>query len=201
MGSGFSFEGSATGNGEPTLGDGTTDGIGATNFVDPAGTPGDRDAGGDDFAFDPERHISLDKRNADGSYRRKRRRKSGDGGPASKPRKAANRSDYASSVDALANVLVVAHAGLSVATKTPELAIEEAEGKALAGALANVMAEFDIRPDPKVEAMIGLVIVASTMYGPRLYLIRERVKKARATAKEAAPVLHFPNRVSDPFNQ
>jgi hypothetical protein len=44
----------------------------------------------------------------------------------------------------------------------------------LAAATANVMEEFDLKPDPKTQAIIGLVIAAGTVYGPRMVLIQMR---------------------------
>lgn len=82
----------------------------------------------------------------------------------------------------MARVLAIVHIGIAGATKTPELALEESEAEALANATANVLSEFDIRPDPKIEAVIGLVMVAGTIYGPRIYNIRERKKEERIEA-------------------
>jgi hypothetical protein len=77
------------------------------------------------------------------------------------------------------------HIGLAAATKTPELALEDSEAENLAKATATVLTEFDIRPDPKIEAVIGLVTAASLIYGPRVYLITERKKQeARDRQKE-----------------
>jgi hypothetical protein len=67
--------------------------------------------------------------------------------------------------------------GIAAATKTPEMVLQDAEASNLAAATANVLEEFDIRPDPKIEAVIGLVTAASMIYGPRIYLITERKKR------------------------
>jgi hypothetical protein len=71
------------------------------------------------------------------------------------------------------------HMGIAGATKSPELILTDDESKALAAATANVMQEFDIRPSPKAEAIVGLVITAGGIYGPRAYFIRERIKNGR----------------------
>jgi len=55
--------------------------------------------------------------------------------------------------------------------------LEDGEAENLAKATATVLTEFDIRPDPKVEAVIGLVTAAGLIYGPRIYLITERKKE------------------------
>jgi hypothetical protein len=71
------------------------------------------------------------------------------------------------------------HLGLAGVTRCPEFAdISEAENKALASATANVLEVFDIRPDPRIEAVVGLCVTASTIYGPRVYLAYNRKKKA-----------------------
>jgi hypothetical protein len=57
------------------------------------------------------------------------------------------------------------------------LALDNSEAENLAKATATVLTEFDIRPDPKVEAVIGLVTAAGLIYGPRVYLITERKKQ------------------------
>jgi hypothetical protein len=76
-------------------------------------------------------------------------------------------------------MLAIVHIGLAAATKTPELALEEQESEILAKSIANVLDEFDIRPDPKVEAIVGLVTTAGMIYGPRVYLISERKKREK----------------------
>jgi hypothetical protein len=86
---------------------------------------------------------------------------------------------------------MVIHIGLAEMTKTPELALQEAESAALATSLANVLDQFDITPDPKVQAIIGLLMCGGMIYGPRMYMIRERVKnagKASATVHSLRPV-------------
>lgn len=75
---------------------------------------------------------------------------------------------------------MLVHVGIASATKTPELALAEDEATTLARASARVLEEFDIRPDPKIEAVIGLVIASASVYGPKVYFIRERLKVERA---------------------
>lgn len=76
-------------------------------------------------------------------------------------------------------MLAIVHMGLASATKTPELKLEDEEAEALAKSTAVVLEEFDIRPDPKIEAIIGLVTTAGMIYGPRVYLIAERKKQEK----------------------
>lgn len=138
-------------------------------FIAGFGNEPSRDSAGNEF--DPAIHSGLDKRNADGTFRRKRGRKSGSGGPAQ-----SKRGNNSTSVNSLASVLLVLHMGIASATKTPELALDESEANSLAQATANVLNEFDIQPNPKVEAIIALGIVAGSIYGPRAYVINERIK-------------------------
>lgn len=56
----------------------------------------------------------------------------------------------------------------------------------LAAASANVMEEFDLKPDPKTQAIIGLVIAAGTVYGPRVVMIQMR-KASERREKAAGP--------------
>lgn len=146
--------------------------LGGSDGSDSGGSGGD--AGSDDF--DPAIHIGRDKRNADGSYRRKRGRKSA--GNPSAPR-SRTKADHSASVDSLARMLGYLHMGIAGATKSPEMLLNDDEAKALAAATANVLQEFDIRPSPKAEAIVGLAVTAGGIYGPRAYFIRERIRNGR----------------------
>lgn len=139
------------------------------------------DSGGDSGGFDPAIHVSRDSINADGSYRRKRGRKPGAGNSASTGSR--KKADHTASIDALSNILVVLHTGIAGATKTPEIAIDKDDADTLAKATSNVLAEFNIAPDPKVAAVIGLVIAAGSVYGPMAVSIRLR-KQAEAKATQ-----------------
>lgn len=157
-------------------------GIVAADFLTgDGGDTGAVDANG--TRFDPAIHSGPDKFNADGSYRKKRGRKSGsvDGGTArtSSGSKTSRKTDHTASVESLSRVLLVLHLGIAGVTKTPELALEQEESEALATATARVLEEFDIRPNPKAEAIIALGVTAGSIYGPRVYLIADRRKKER----------------------
>ena len=143
-----------------------------------SGGNGERDANGD--RFDPAIHVSPDKRNADGSYRKKRGRKANNFTASRSRSKASNQA----SIEGLTRMLAIVHIGLASATKTPELKLEDEEAEALAKSTAVVLEEFDIRPDPKIEAIIGLVTTAGMIYGPRVYLITERKKRERNNREE-----------------
>ena len=193
------------GNRTFSLDDGTTDGdsgpgqsnsdvseqLGATSLDN-----GDGDGGnvaGDDRTYDPDRHLGPDRVNADGTYRRKRRRKGSSGSPRKTAHKAA---DNSASVDTLSKVILFSSLSVSALFKAPEFGCNDAESTALAGALANVLEQFDIRPDPKVEAIFGLIMVSATIFGPKAYLYNQRIKEARKETKE--PTFDFV--VQPPYN-
>lgn len=185
--------------------------IGDTGSVDSGGgdafggtTLGDdrTDPRGGDFVFDANAHIGRDKTNRDGSYRRKRKRKYGIGGGPSPQR---SKADLSASIDGLSKTLMVMHIGLAEMTKTPELVLQETESSALAISVANVLSEFDITPDPKMQAIVGLMMTAGMIYGPRMYNIRERLKNTDARPKgkvhHLRPVDNNSQVVEEPFAQ
>jgi len=77
-------------------------------------------------------------------------------------------------------MLGIVHLGIATATKLPELALDSDDEKTLASAVLNVADQFDIRPDPKVEAILGLIVAAGVVYGPKVVMIRERKKEEKA---------------------
>ena len=161
---------------------GSTDGSGGDEFgATSFGGTGDSGSGD----FDPAIHISRDKRNADGTYRRKRQRKGTRGERTASIR---SKADLSASIDGLSKTLMVIHVGLAEMTKTPELVLQETESSALATSIANVLSEFDITPDPKIQAIIGLLMTGGMIYGPRMYLIRTRLKNDN---KKPASIHHL----------
>lgn len=122
--------------------------------------------------FDPAIHVSPDKRNADGSYTRKRGRKAGSGSNRNRSQKAA--ADLGTSIEALSKTLVILHTGIAGITGVPEIAIDASEGDILANASANVLAQFDIAPDPKTQAIIGMIMACGAVYAPRVVVYRMR---------------------------
>jgi hypothetical protein len=52
-----------------------------------------------------------------------------------------------------------------------------------------VLKEFDVTPDPKTQAIIGLIIAIGTVYAPRAIMISTRLKaEKKSAAKESATV-------------
>ena len=61
----------------------------------------------------------------------------------------------------------------------------------LAAASVNLMEAYDIRPDPKVEAAIGMAVAVGTVYGPRVISIRVRKNKERQERRAQSEVVDF----------
>jgi len=176
--------------GKSNSGNGNDESLIVGPSIDPATLIGGSDSSGDSGGngtddFDPAIHIDRDKRNADGSYRRKRGRKSGRGTAS----KAASGSDLKGAVESLSATLVMLHLGIASATKSPEFVIDKEEGDLLSRATVNVLEQYDIRPDPKLQAMFGLIVAAGTVYGPRAFLIQKRRAEERAAkARNITPI-------------
>lgn len=147
------------------------------------GTPGagERDSAGTEF--DASTHTGN--RNANGTWERRRGRKRGHGSNSG-PRPKASKADLNNAIDALTKTLVIVHAGIAGVTKMPELVIDDSEGRMLAAAAANVLEEFDLKPDPKTQAIVGLVIAGATVYGPRAVLIQMRRAQEKAEKQAGA---------------
>lgn len=194
----FTFDGtgdSPAPGGEFSPTGGTGDGAGATAdaFGGTTLDDGPVDPRGGDFIFDPARHISRDKINVNGTFRRRKIRRNGSGGRTASATSSRSKADIQASIDGLSKTLVIIHAGLADTLKAPELKLEDTEGEGLAAAVANVLSEFDITPDPKIQAIVGLVMVAGAIYGPRAYLINERMKatKQNPNRRGGATVSHL----------
>lgn len=188
---------SLDGDGSETIGGigDNSDAIGAVGFDAGTGTDGgDYDANGTEF--DPSIHIGRNKLNSDGSYRKKRQRRNGGSGPASGSRGAQTKANHTASVEFLGNTLLIVHAGLASFTKVKELEIDTDESQTLAKAVDNVLQHFEVAPDPKIQALIGLIVVAAGIYGPRFYLYNERVKSEK---KKPVP-LHVVQPGGAPFS-
>lgn len=195
----FSFDDTGDGaNNGSSENSGTGDAFGGVSLGSSATTAGNGGGNGDDArdafgtAFDPAIHSGRDKFNSDGSYSKKRGRRAGGSGPSASGQRSQTRANHSSSIDAinaLSNTLIIVHAGISSVTKVTELQIDKTEGDALAAALANILAEFDIAPDKRTQAIVGGIVTAGTIYGPRFYLYNERMK----AQKKKPATLHVLN--------
>lgn len=142
------------------------------------GGPGNGD-GGDDFTFDPERHIGIDRRNADGSYRRKRR--TGKRGP--------RKSSSSSSLDigTVSAILMSVHAGVAGMIATPELMLSEPEAKQLGQGLLELERCYPMAVDPRVLAWVNMTAICGMIYGPRIMAIRMRRQNERPQRQRREP--------------
>jgi hypothetical protein len=80
---------------------------------------------------------------------------------------------------------MILHTGIATATKTPEIALDKEESDLLADAAANIMAEFDVTPDPKTQAIVAGIVACATVYGPRVVSIRMRKAAEKAASEES----------------
>jgi hypothetical protein len=71
------------------------------------------------------------------------------------------------------------HVGLAGVSGVPEIAIDASEGDLLANAAANLLAQFDIAPDPKTQAIIGMIMACGVVYGPRVMIVGARKRQER----------------------
>jgi len=79
------------------------------------------------------------------------------------------------------------HIGVANMAKCPELELSDSESKNLAAATAKVLEQFDMKPDPRITAVVGLITTAGTVYVPRYYLITKRREKERENRRATAP--------------
>lgn len=84
----------------------------------------------------------------------------------------------------LSRCLMISHAAIAAVMTTPEIALEESEADAVAESGLTLLALYDIRPDPKIEAAINFAVVMGMTYGTRVIAIRAR---KRQEAKEKKP--------------
>ncbi|WWT38267.1 assembly protein [Enterobacteria phage PRDfuchsia] len=83
-------------------------------------------------------------------------------------------------------ILFSLHLMASSALKVEELALDEKEAEALAGAVQEVASHYDITPDPKIMAWAGLFGVCASIYGPRIAAYKMRAASEKRDKKEAA---------------
>lgn len=121
-------------------------------------------------------------------------------GTAASPRGTARAKKEVSSLDltSLTGMFVGIHAMLASLSGHDELAITEDEGTAFMRAAANCMRHYNVKSSQKVvdhTAFVGCVVA---MYGPRMFILREKIKdrrsapQARGTGSNTPPfnVLH-----------
>jgi hypothetical protein len=124
--------------------------------------------------------ASPDSRNNDGTFRRKRGRKSG--GNNSKSRSQVH-SDIKETAVFLTQGLLLFHSSIAAMTQTPEMELEEEEAKAVAESGLTLAAMYDITPDPKLQAMLNFAIIMGMTYGTRIIAIRARKSQEKEERK------------------
>jgi hypothetical protein len=77
--------------------------------------------------------------------------------------------------------------------KTPQLALDESESKQLADAISQVSELYDVPIDPRAVAWGNLIMVAGTIYVPRIIAIKNEAKHNKASNKRPEPnnVVHL----------
>lgn len=81
----------------------------------------------------------------------------------------------------------MAHVGLAMAFRNPEIEIAESEGEKLANAITKVTRHYDL-PDIASETKdwIGLIICCGSIYGPRITASFMEKKMAEAEPEKPA---------------
>lgn len=184
---------SLTGGKEPTAdgesgssGDGPGPDVGLLGAERPEPDTGGADTGGDDTGDYQLNSDGSIKRNADGTPRRKRRKRGSGGGNRTA---SAKKGSGQLSVDALENALNGVHGMLALSLKAPEMLLDADESKPYAKALAEVASYYDM-PNVTGEAIawIGLCMVMGKIYAPRVVMIGERLRSDKAKPVPQNPI-------------
>ncbi|WWT37957.1 assembly protein [Enterobacteria phage PRDcanary] len=121
-----------------------------------------------------------------GDKPRKRGRPAGSGTGAKRGRPAGSAAKKVPATVGVEKILFSLHMMAASALKVEELALDEKEAEALAGAVQEVASHYDISPDPKVMAWAGLIGVCASIYGPRVAAYKMRKAADKRDNKEAA---------------
>ena len=81
------------------------------------------------------------------------------------------------------SLLYSVHLMLSVALKTPEIALTEQESEMLGDATARVARHYNIGASEKVIDWGNFAIAAATVYGSRIFLVKSRKTMERQAAQ------------------
>lgn len=89
----------------------------------------------------------------------------------------------------------MAHVGLAVAFRSPDLELAETEGEKLAAAVQKVARHYDI-PDIASETKdwIGLIICCGSIYGPRIsaaFMEKKMNEQAAKAEADGSNVVHM----------
>lgn len=115
-----------------------------------------------DVAQSPEQPAKKRGRPAGGAAKPKAPT-AGDGGKKSKI-----------SARQLTGILYLGHSGAAEVTKTPEIAIDEAEAAAIASAMVDVLSHYDFEASAKTLAWANLFGTMATVYGMKIYALMKK---------------------------
>lgn len=82
--------------------------------------------------------------------------------------------------------LMIFHTTLAAMTKTPELVLSQEEASGLSESGLTLLELYDIKPDPKIEAMIMFAGQIGLVYGTRIIAIRARTAQEKKAAREGS---------------
>jgi hypothetical protein len=155
------------------------------NFGGP--NAGDHDDNG--TSFDPVRHSG--RRNRDGSWSLKRGRSGPRTGSGERRKSTKEKELSEANLAALERTLKIFYAGLAGLSNAPEWRLDDEDTHTLGVATGAFLVEFDMKPDDKLTATVGLVTALAAVNGPKIWLIRERMQKQKnrqPTKPEQAPI-------------
>lgn len=81
-------------------------------------------------------------------------------------------------------MILYSHVGLAAALSAPELVLTEDEAKAITAVTVNMMEVFEVKPNPKVEAVAGFAMTVIPIYATKAFQIRNRRRKDRAAKRD-----------------
>lgn len=170
---------------------GNDDGNGNGDFSNVFGAASGSDSDGDDgFSRNPDGSFRYNK---DGSRRRKRGRKAGSGNGNASGGTASTGPQAKLSVGGIEALLFSIHTMGAAALKTPELALSEGEAQQMAIAITNVAKHYPTTViDPKIVDWGNLAMCLAMAYGPRVYMIRERLKEEQTQRRQNAQTRGLP---------
>ena len=118
--------------------------------------------------------------------------------PKSSPAKS-DSARAAVATEMLAAQFQILNLGIATLTKFEDFKLDDSEALEMAKATANVMAQFDYVPDPKVAAVLGLVTTTSMIYGPRVYLFNKS-RAAKKVERRAKGIVEADERAANQGN-
>lgn len=160
--------------------------VAGVTTVDPA------TAASGDIGTDPAEPTTDPVRTASGDSAAPKRRGRKPGSKNAVKTKAKNSPD----ISGLESILFSVHLALAAIAKAPELALDPAEANKLAEAAAQVQAQYEMIVDPKILAWGQLVIVAGSIYAPRVIAISMRHKKEKIERRTNVVNGNFDNHAS-----